>query len=297
MILKILKEVIKFAISVIILVIFIYFCSAVYLLFPVFKDCLITKQSIIEGIENRLVFFDPNRKMYSNPKNDGIPYEEFFIKTFDGEKLHTFFLPSRLNKTSKTLLYIIGNGGNISNWYQYCTEAQKFIPINILIFDHRGYGQSTGYPSVKHAIKDVQTVYDYLIQDGYKPEDISVYGACIGGSLAIELASKNKVKSVAIQTTFTSLRDEAKILYPFIPFNFISDNVLNSKKLIKKIKCPILIVHGTKDIIIPLEHSKELYKLANKPKKLLILQGGDHFDLDKSIDKHFYDALKDLFLN
>ena len=296
MIVRIIRELAKFAVAVLILFGFIGICTFTYVLFPVFIDCVEKKRDVFEVIQDRLVFFDVNKTIYADPKNDVIKYEEIFIKTFDGEKLHAYFLPSKLNVTSKTLLYIIGNGGNITNWYQYCTEAQNFLPINILIFDHRGYGKSTGYPSLKFVVQDIEAIDDYLIKRGYKAQDISVYGTSLGGALALELASRKPLKSVAIQTTFTSLRDSAKILYPFIPPNLIRDDILNSKELIKKVKCPILIVHGTEDIIIPLEHSKKLYKLANKPKKLLILKGGDHFDIDKLLDKKFYDILKAFFL-
>ena len=137
-------------------------------------------------------------------------------------------------------------------------------------------------------------MYKYLTHKGYKPEEISLYGRSIGGAIALELAAKEKVKSVVVQSSFTSLKDIAKDIYPFVPEVLIEGNYWDSKELIKKINCPVLISHGDKDEIVPVSHSYKLFELANEPKKLIILKGATHNDVSSYFNEEYFEMLAKL---
>ncbi len=266
---------------------------------------------LIENIHNSLIFY-PSREFISSPKQEGIEHEEVFINTSDGEKLHGYFFPAPAVKagfsaeggptssgkpaSTKTVIYLHGNAQNVSAWYIAPVEIQKYVPVNFLLIDYRGYGKSTGKPTVEGVIIDAQAMYQYLIDKGLKSEDISVYGRSIGGAIGFELAMKEKLKSIVIQSSFTSLRKIAKELYPFIPDQLISNNYFNSIELIKKIKVPVLISHGDKDEIIPISHSYKLFEAANEPKKLIILKGATHNDISDYLTNEYYKELNKLFL-
>lgn len=255
---------------------------------------------IVENLQNTLIFY-PSKEFYSSPSKDGIPYEEVYINTKDGEKLHGYFLPSPVKAgfkpaSTKVMLYLHGNAENVSTWYQAANEIQKHVNVNALIVDYRGYGKSSGKPTIEGTINDAISMYDFLIEKGYKSENISLYGRSIGGAVALELASRKKVKSIVLQSTFTSLKDIAKELYPFVPSDLIKINYWDSKELIKKINCPILISHGDKDEIVPLSHSYKLFEIANEPKKLIILKGATHNDISNFLNKEYFNALKEIFI-
>lgn len=252
--------------------------------------------NLIENIHSSLIFY-PSKEVYSSPKNDGIDHKEVFIKTKDGETLHGYFLPSPSEKTTKTIIYLHGNAENVSTWYQAPREIQEHVPVNALIVDYRGYGKSTGKPTIHGTVTDALTMYEYLINEGFKAEDISVYGRSIGGAIGLELASRVKVKSVVVQSSFTSLVDIAKELYPFIPKVIVNGKYWDSKELIKKINCPVLISHGDSDEIVPANHSYKLYEFANGPKKLIILKGASHNDISNYFDEEYFQVLRDIFLN
>ena len=249
---------------------------------------------LIEELHNKLIFY-PSKDFLSSPALDGIPYEEVYIKTPDNQKLNGYFLPAE-QKTQNTVIYLHGNGENVSSWYLACVEIQKYVPVNVLIVDYRGYGKSTGMPSVKGVNIDAHSMYMYLIDRGYKPENISLYGRSIGGGIALELALKEKVKSIVVQSSFTSLKDIAKELYPIVPDSIIRNDYWNSKESIKKLNCPILISHGDMDEIVAVHHSYELFKLANEPKKLIILNGATHNDVSNYFTKEYFDELKKMFV-
>ncbi len=248
------------------------------------------------GINNILVFFYPTKEIYFSLDKNKIPHEEVVIDTYDRKKLYGYLLYSPLTKTKKTTIFFTGNGGNVSNWYGYSVEMQKHVPVNVLIVDYRGYGKSTGIPDIKNSIKDTETIYDYLINRGCKPEDISAYGSSLGAPFALELALHRKLKGIVIQSSFTTLKSLSKKLYPWMPEFIIMNDLLNCETLIKKVQCPIFITHGELDDIIPVSNSYRLYELANEPKKLFIVKGAKHHDFDKHLDKEFFNALKNLFI-
>ena len=249
---------------------------------------------IIDNIQNSLIFY-PTKEFFSSPSDEEIEHEEVFVKTIDDETLHGYFLPAK-QETKNVVLYLHGNAENVSTWYQACTAIQKHVQANFLIVDYRGYGKSSGKPSIQGVNIDAQAMLDYLILRGFTQENISVYGRSIGGAIAIGLVANNKVKSLVVQSSFTSLKIIAKELYPFIPPALIKDNYWDSLDKIKKVNCPVLISHGDKDELIPVSHSYELYEVALKPKELLILKGAKHNDLINYFNSKYYEILSMLFL-
>lgn len=264
----------------------------------IFLICLILflliSKKMIESLHNTLMFA-PTRVFMDSPADHGINHEEVLIDTSDGEKLYGYLIPYK-EKTDKTIIYLHGNADNVSSWYTACTEIQKHVPVNALVVDYRGYGKSTGSPTRKGVINDSLAMYDYLIQRGIIPDDISIYGRSIGGAIGLELASRRKVKSIVLQSSFTCIRDIAKDVYPLIPQIVILNNLLNSAELIKKTNIPVLISHGSNDETVPVKHSYKLFELANEPKKLIILEGAGHNDVSQFFNEEYFAALKELFL-
>ena len=250
---------------------------------------------ILEQLHNSLIFF-PTKDFFSSPLDEDVEHEDVYIKTEDDETLHGYFLPVK-NQT-KVMLYLHGNADNVSTWYTACTEIQKHVHVNALIVDYRGYGKSTGKPTVKGVINDVLAMYKYLIARGFKGEDISVYGRSLGGALALELTAREQVRSTVVQSSFTSLKDIAKALYPFVPEKIVINGHLNSVEHIKKISVPILISHGDRDEIIPVAHSYKLYATARNQdkKKLIILKGAMHNNLSNFFDEEYFKSLNHMFL-
>ena len=76
------------------------------------------------------------------------------------------------------------------------------------------YGKSQGAPSEKGMKIDAQTALDYLVSHPeLKKTRVVVYGQSIGGAVAIDLASKNKVAGLVIENTFTSLVIEFRLAH------------------------------------------------------------------------------------
>ena len=146
--------------------------------------------------------------------------------------------------------------------------------FTVACVDYPGYGLSDGTPDEEGCYRNIHRLYDWLIEKrGFKPEDIVVDGFSIGTGPATELAATKPVGGLVLEAPFLSApRVVTRIrILPIDPFPNL--------KMIKDVKCPVLIIHGTVDSVIPHRHGKKLFKLANEPKRLIPVEGADHNDL------------------
>ena len=139
--------------------------------------------------------------------------------------------------------------------------------------DYPGFGLSDGSPDEEGCYRNVHRLYDWLVEKrGFKPEDIIVDGFSIGTGSAVELAATRSVGGLVLEAPFLSApRVVTRIrILPVDPF----PNLKN----IKKVKCPILLFHGTDDRVVPYSQGKALFARANEPKQFVSVAGGDHND-------------------
>ncbi len=139
---------------------------------------------------------------------------------------------------------------------------------SIIIYDYSGYGLSEGKASEAQVYNDVAAVYTYLIKhEKLKPEQILSYGHSLGTAVATDLAFKNPVAGLILESPFTTAF-RVKTAYPLLPFDKFSS--------INKIDTPVFITHSKDDPIVPFWHGKELFDKARQPKKALWLNHDGH---------------------
>jgi fermentation-respiration switch protein FrsA (DUF1100 family) len=226
--------------------------------------------------QRRLMYFpDPSR---ISPAAAGLmDVEERLLDVSDGAKLVTW--QAAAHPGQPTLLYFHGNAGGLAN------RAGRFaryraIGYGLLAVSYRGYSGSTGTPSERANIGDAIVAYEALRQRGVAPEDIVVYGESLGSGVAVALAAQRKVGAVVLDAPYTSIVDIAAGQYPFLPVRTLLTDRYESNALIRHVAAPVLILHGARDTIIPVEMGRSLHTLANEPKRLMIFPQGRHVDLD-----------------
>ena len=172
-----------------------------------------------------------------------------------------------------TIIYAHGNAEDLGDIKQYLEKLRDF-GFNVLAYDYRGYGTSEGIPTEKNAYHDIDAAYNYLVQDlKVLPQNIIAFGRSVGGGSAVDLAVRQPVGGLILESTFTSAFQviiPARIL-PFDKFNNIAK--------IKQVNCPVLIIHGKADEIIPVSHGKKLYAAAPSPKLYLWVEEATHNDV------------------
>ena len=216
--------------------------------------------------------FQPTRELTYNPGDINLEYEKVQLKTSDNVILSAWYIPAKDAKF--TLLFCHGNGGNMSDRIA-SINIFNGLGVNCLIFDYRGYGASGGKPTEKGLYIDAQTAYDWLINEKkIPPENIIIYGQSLGGSAAAYLASNVKAKGLIIESCFTSFADIAKKYYPYMPIKLLAKYSFKTSEYLKKVECPVLIIHSKNDEIVPFEFGLRLYKEAKEPKKFIEISGG-----------------------
>lgn len=221
--------------------------------------------------QSRLVFF-PDKQLSNTPAMFGLDYSSVSIATADGETLHGWWVPAPDAKG--TVLFFHGNAGNISHRINYLTMFRR-LGYNTLLFDYRGYGQSSGTPSESGTYLDAQAAWRHLIvTQKIVPEQIVLFGESLGGPIAAWLAARENPGLLVLASTFTSVSDLATQIYPFLPVRWISRFEYNTLESLQSVTCPVFIAHSPQDEIVPFQHGQRLFQTVSGPKQFLTLQGG-----------------------
>ncbi len=217
--------------------------------------------------------FSPTRKVLYNPGDIGLEYEKIQFRTPDHLVLSGWYIPAK--DAQFTILLCHGNGGNIAYTLDSIITFNE-LGLNCLIFDYRGYGASQGKPTEEGTYIDVQAAYDWLIKEKkLQPSDIILCGKSLGGSIAAHLASNVDARGLIIESSFTSYADIGQKFYPYMPVRLFARYGFKTRDYLKKVNCPVLIIHSRSDEIVPFELGLRLYEEAAKePKEFLEIFGG-----------------------
>ena len=234
--------------------------------------CVIGLVIFVHILETKSVFV-PAKEILRTPKELGIPFEDVWLQvTVPADfKIHGWWI-SREDRR-KTILFLHGNAGNISDRLDKINMFNR-MGLNVLIIDYQGYGRSEGIPTEGGMYADAQAAYFFLTRDkGIAPDDIFLYGASLGGAAAVDVAAKNPVGGLILDSTFTSARDMARHIFPFVP-TFLVKVKLDSHLKIKAVAAPKLFFHSKADDTVPYRFGRKLYEAAAGKKKFVDIEGG-----------------------
>ena len=222
---------------------------------------------------NLLYFPDmPTREIEATPADIGLDFEPLTLVTRDDEELDAWFIPA--DHARGVLLFCHGNAGNISHRLESIRVFHE-LGLSVLIFDYRGYGQSSGKPTEKGSYRDADAAWRYLVtQRGIPAEHIILFGRSLGASVAADLATRQSAAGVILESAFTSVPDLAAKFYPWLPVRWLSRYQYDTRKKLADIHSPVLIVHSRDDEIISYSNGEQLFEAAREPKQFLPLRGG-----------------------
>ena len=193
------------------------------------------------------------------------------IAAGDGTRLSALY---RANPQARyTVLLSHGNAEDLGDNLEFLAEVHE-AGFAVLAWDYRGYGTSEGSPSEKTLYSDEEAVYNYLVGElKTPPERILVLGRSLGSVPAVDLAARQPVAGLILEGGLVSGQS---VLLPFPLFPF--DRFRNIDK-IGRVKCPVFIIHGTADTVIPFRHGETLFRAAPEPKRNWWVQDAGHNDL------------------
>ena len=260
----------------------------IMLLFLVFLIFLLLSCMLVRRAAQRAAF-DPEWILSKTPAYHNIKFEDVIFRTRSRRKLHGWYLKN--SEAKSTILFLHGNTGNISSYADEVCMLYKNLKSNIFIIDYRGYGKSQGHPQMRGLYRDALAAYAYLIKKKKAdPKKLICFGHSMGGAIAAYLATRRKIQALIITSAFSSIGDIISILFPRWLASILK--ILNPVRFptlqyIKKIHCPVLLMHGAEDAIVPSTLGKKVYDAVSTPKlwynipnaghNQIFLQGGSKY--------------------
>jgi fermentation-respiration switch protein FrsA (DUF1100 family) len=228
---------------------------------------------VLRRLLNSLLYF-PEREIVQTP---GVPFSDVTLASEDGERLHGWWVPARRDPIGHVLL-CHGNAGNVGDRVPH-VELLSAAGFDVLAFDYRGYGRSSGRPDEEGSYRDARAARRALLgRSGIDTSRLIYLGESLGAAVALALACEHPPAGVALQSAFTSIRAMARLHYPAIPEAVVPD-AYPSLDRIRRLRAPLLLLHGDRDDVVPLAQGEALFAAAPEPKRMHIFQGAGHGDL------------------
>ena len=207
------------------------------------------------------------------------------VPTSGGERIAAVYLPNPA--ATYTVLLSHGNAEDLG-WVLPSLPPLRDLGFGVFAYDYRGYGLSEGRASEQHVYADIDAAYDYLTRELRVPAArIILYGRSLGAGAAVDLAARRSVGGLIVESPFlTAFRVMTRI--PLFPF----DRFRNVDK-IGRVRCPVLVMHGEADEIVPLWHGQQLFERAPGPKMFLAVPGAHHNDFMWVAGARYVTALRD----
>jgi fermentation-respiration switch protein FrsA (DUF1100 family) len=248
----------------------------------------------VAWLKNRLAFH-PNPVVHTSPKAYGLAYEEVWFGGLDGQTLHGWYIP-QLGQASALpeplFIWFHGNAGNIAHRLSQLQLLYQQVGGSHFLFDYRGFGKSRGRPTISGILVDGREAVTLVQSRGWATGKRVVYfGESLGCAVIVQLALEHAPDRAILSAPFYSLRAMGRLVLP--PLAFLVDNDLNSARLIKQLRVPLLVIHGTADATVPFQQGQDLYALAPQPKVFHVVPGGRHTDLHEVGGDAYWQVLRD----
>ena len=204
------------------------------------------------------------------------PFEDVYFQTADGLKLNGWFFPADNDSARKHFVYLLchGNAGNISHRLDHVAALLE-TGASVFNFDYRGYGRSEGRPGEEGTYRDAQAAHGWLRRKGFAATDVLALGESLGGGIASELALREPVGGLVLQSTYTSVTDVGAELFPWLPVRWLGTIKYDTHTRLPRVKVPVLVMHSRTDGLIGFHHAERNFAAANEP-KLFWEISGDH---------------------
>ncbi|MEL6863379.1 MAG: alpha/beta fold hydrolase [Bacteroidota bacterium] len=238
-----------------------------------------------------LFFFRPEKLpthfLYKYP----FPFDEVNFEMEDGGMING--LHFKVPNAKGVVFYFKGNSRSIKGWGKF---ARDFVGkgYDFFVIDYRGFGKSRGRRTEAILYNDAQHVYKWLCTQ-YDESQIVMYGRSLGSGIATRIASWNHPRLLILDSPYYSFLYQIKRYAFILPIKWLLRYQIRTDQFIKKVSCPIFILHGNKDRLIPINQSEMLLRIVPKHCQLYVIDQGGHNNLPDFPKYHhlLYDLLHD----
>ncbi len=225
------------------------------------------------------LWFSQDSLIYPAPDTVGVrltepDFRRVTIETSDGETLVAYWHPPEANEASIIVFHGNGDAAVFQTKKGGALEATGF---GVLLAEYRGYGESSGVPSEEGLRLDALAAFDFAAEKTTGP--VGLYAHSLGAAVAVKLATEREIFALVLESPFDSLEAVAQSRFPWLPVRLLLRHPFRSDKMIGQIEAPILIMHGSRDRVIPIAHGKRLTEFAPPDIQFVSVEGAGHNNL------------------
>jgi uncharacterized protein len=259
---------------------------------------VITMKWLVARVEPRLTFF-PSAGETETPRSIGLEYEAVSIRTADEETIAAWWMPHEAARAD--VVYFHGNGGNLSMWLPILAGVQA-SGLNVLAFDYRGYGRSTGSPTEKGLYRDADAVLAELARLRQRESaagttvrrPIIYWGRSLGGPVAAYATTVARPDALILESTFPEKRAVLGRQLVLRTLDLLASFRFETADMLRGFDRPTLVMHGDSDSVVPYTVGRALFERLSEPKRFVTLRGADHNDFHPATAREYWEAVNDL---
>ena len=201
------------------------------------------------------------------------------------------YLHFQVENPKGVVIYLKGNTRSIKGWGKFAIDFTR-LGYEVIMMDYRGFGKSTGKRTVEAMKRDSQFIYD-IAKKEYSEDQIIVYGRSLGSGFAARLAAKNNPRMLILTSPLYSLLRTIHRYLPFMPAKpFLRYNIPTFHYL-KNVRCPIKILHGSDDGLVPIKTAIDLSEINPKLTRLYVILGAGHINIHQF--EEYHRAMEEIF--
>lgn len=215
--------------------------------------------------------------------------EELTVIPEEGAQIN--YLHFKVENPKGVVIYLKGNTKSIKGWGKFAIDFTR-LQYDVVMMDYRGFGKSTGKRNVASMKRDSQYIYD-LVKKEFSEDQIIIYGRSLGTGFAARLAAKNNPRLLILTSPIYSLEKTIHRYMPFMPAKFFLRYNFPTYHYLKNVRCPIKILHGSDDKLVPIKTAIDLSEINPKLTRLYVILGAGHIDIHQF--EEYHRAMEEIF--
>lgn len=215
--------------------------------------------------------------------------EEMTVIPEEGAQIN--YLHFKVENPKGVVIYLKGNTKSIKGWGKFAIDFTR-LQYDVVMMDYRGFGKSTGKRNVESMKRDSQYIYD-LVKKEFSEDQIIIYGRSLGTGFAARLAAKKNPRLLILTSPIYSLEKTIHRYMPFMPAKFFLRYNFPTYHYLKNVRCPIKILHGSDDKLVPIKTAIDLSEINPKLTRLYVILGAGHIDIHQF--EEYHRAMEEIF--
>ncbi|MFW5739603.1 MAG: alpha/beta hydrolase [Myxococcota bacterium] len=237
---------------------------------------LLASVLLLMFFETSFIYF-PSPDVFDSPADYGLLYEDVHTEASDGVELHGWLMKP-VGEPRAWLLFSHGNAGNVSGRPEIARPLVE-RGMAVLLYDYRGYGRSKGNPDEAGTYRDAEAMLSVLLDRASSPKRVFLFGRSLGGGVSYEIAVRHpELGGLITDATFTSMPDMARKVFPIPGAWLLVRTKYDNLKKAPNVRMPRLVMHGTRDELIPFTMGQALRDATDPPAAFFPIEGGGHND-------------------